>query len=123
MDVAANNLAFFLAEYDPTPQNLARAQKLIDPLLDRHKGVPQVVDTGAWVYYRLGKFDKARELLAAIEKVVARPPHRGGGQKLEHAIAASCQVIVHHVGVRPLFGNVVNVAQYPQMAGAERGPS
>jgi tetratricopeptide (TPR) repeat protein len=68
VDVAANNLAFFLAEYDPTPQNLARAQKLIDPLLDRHKGVPQVVDTGAWVYYRLGKFDKARELLATIEK-------------------------------------------------------
>ena len=35
--MAANNLAFCLAEYNPTPEDLARAQELIKPLLEAQR--------------------------------------------------------------------------------------
>jgi tetratricopeptide (TPR) repeat protein len=65
--VAANNLAFYYAEHEPTKEGLAKAEKLILPVLERHKDVPNVVDTVAWIYYRKGEFERARALLMEVE--------------------------------------------------------
>jgi tetratricopeptide (TPR) repeat protein len=71
---AANNLAFYYAEHEPTDVNLARAEELIEPLIQKHKGLPHILDTGAWVYYRQGKYEKARDLLVGVEEKVSDMP-------------------------------------------------
>jgi tetratricopeptide (TPR) repeat protein len=68
VSVAANNLAFYYAEHEPTEENLAKAEKLVLPLTEKHKEVPSLVDTAAWVYYRKGEFAKARDLLMKVEE-------------------------------------------------------
>ncbi len=68
VSAAANNLAFYYAEYEPTTQNLMRAKALVGPLLDRHKDNPNVMDTAAWIAYRQGEFKKARDLMAGMEE-------------------------------------------------------
>ncbi|MBW2109214.1 MAG: tetratricopeptide repeat protein [Deltaproteobacteria bacterium] len=71
---AANNLAFYYAEHEPTKENLARAQELIGPLATRFKDNADVVDTAAWVAYRKGDLEKARDLLEAVsDKSESRP--------------------------------------------------
>jgi tetratricopeptide (TPR) repeat protein len=72
--VAANNLAFWYAELEPTERNLGLAEKLIGPLLLKHKDVPHVQDTGAWVSYRKGDLEKARDLLLAVEEKAKEIP-------------------------------------------------
>ncbi|HRR41918.1 MAG TPA: tetratricopeptide repeat protein, partial [Syntrophales bacterium] len=71
---AANNLAFYYAEYEPTKDNIAKAEKLIAPLLEKHANVPHVVDTAAWVYYRKGEYEKARGLLLSVYESASRFP-------------------------------------------------
>jgi tetratricopeptide (TPR) repeat protein len=71
---AANNLAFYYAAHEPTTENLARAQALIEPLIQKHKDLPHIVDTAAWVYYRQGKYEKARDLLMQVEEKVSDIP-------------------------------------------------
>lgn len=65
--VAANNLAFYYAEYDPTEKNLSRAEELVLPLLQKYKGAVNLMDTAAWVYYRKGEFARALDLLMAVQ--------------------------------------------------------
>jgi tetratricopeptide (TPR) repeat protein len=72
--MAANNLAFYYCEYEPTKKNLARAEKFIAPLLEKFKDVPSLVDTGAWVYYHKGKYEKARDLLLSIDEKARNIP-------------------------------------------------
>lgn len=72
--LAANNLAFYLAEYEPTGENLERAEKLIAPLLEKYKNAPSLVDTGAWVYCRKGEYKKARDLLLGIDEKARNIP-------------------------------------------------
>ena len=68
--IAANNLAFYYAEYDPTKDNLEKAEGLIRPLLENFKTSPSISDTAAWVAYKKGEYEKARILLSNIyEKV------------------------------------------------------
>jgi tetratricopeptide (TPR) repeat protein len=68
--IAANNLAFYYTEHEPTEENLARAEKLIRPLVQKYKDVAQLLDTEAWIYYRKGDYEKARDiLLGVVEKV------------------------------------------------------
>jgi len=64
---AGNNLAFYYAEHEPTSENLAKAEELIEPLIQKHKNSPHILDTAAWVYYRQGKYEKARDLLISVE--------------------------------------------------------
>ncbi|MBN2232980.1 MAG: tetratricopeptide repeat protein [Deltaproteobacteria bacterium] len=64
--VTANNLAYYLAEHDPTPGNLATAQRIVTPLVQRFPNQVQVVDTAAWVYYRQGNHARAYELIRGI---------------------------------------------------------
>ena len=64
--IAANNLAYYLADKEPTKENLDRALELIEPLLEKHSDRLEIADTGAWVYYRMGNFLKAREILMKV---------------------------------------------------------
>ena len=52
---------------NPPKKNLAKAEKLIEPLIEKYKEIPHIQDTGAWVYYRQGEYEKARELLSRVE--------------------------------------------------------
>jgi tetratricopeptide (TPR) repeat protein len=66
--IAVNNLAFYLAEREPTPENLARAEALILPLRDKARGNLSLTDTIAWIYYRKGEYAKARDLLITSQE-------------------------------------------------------
>ena len=72
--VAANNLAFYYAEYDATEENLAKAERLMSPLIQKHKDAPNLADTAAWVYFRQGKFERARDLLLEVEEKARATP-------------------------------------------------
>ena len=50
------------------------AGKQIGPLLEKHKTVPHVQDTGAWIAYRKGEFEKARDLLLRVEEEAKEMP-------------------------------------------------
>jgi tetratricopeptide (TPR) repeat protein len=65
--VAANNLAFLYAEVDPTKATLGKAEELVLPLLGKYSGNATIVDTGAWVHYRLGNYEKARDMLLSLQ--------------------------------------------------------
>ena len=65
--VAANNLAFYYAEHEPTEENLDKADNLINNLETKHKESPQVLDTVAWIQYRRGNYEKAKETLSGFE--------------------------------------------------------
>ncbi|MBW2637119.1 MAG: tetratricopeptide repeat protein [Deltaproteobacteria bacterium] len=71
--IAVNNLAFYLAEHAPTPENLAKAEGLILPFMDKLKGNLSLTDTIAWIYYRKGQYEKARDLLLASQEDVSIP--------------------------------------------------
>jgi predicted Zn-dependent protease len=72
--IAANNLAFYYAEYDPTMENLKKAESLILPLLSKFKDHPHFADTAAWLYYRQGNFAKARDILVHVEDKIGNQP-------------------------------------------------
>jgi tetratricopeptide (TPR) repeat protein len=68
VDLAANNLAFYYAEFEPDSENIAEAKRLSEPLALRYKKNPSFTDTVSWVNYRLGDFSKARDLILTIPK-------------------------------------------------------
>jgi len=72
--VAANNLAFHLAEYEPNPVNLDRAEKLLMPFMKPNGNIPHLVDTAAWVAYRQGRYGQAKDLLARLDASSLRIP-------------------------------------------------
>ncbi len=71
---AANNLAFSYAEYEPSEENLAKAEELITPLLAKYRNNPHILDTGAWIFYRKGDFERARDLLLDVKEKVESVP-------------------------------------------------
>jgi len=103
---AANNLAFYYAEHDPTKENLGKAEKLISPLLDKFKDDPNVIDTAAWIYYRRGDFKKARGLLLSIEEKARNVP-----------------VLNHHLGMISFrLGKKAEARQYLHLATESKQP-
>jgi tetratricopeptide (TPR) repeat protein len=72
--LAANNLAYYYAEYQPTAENLIRAQELVKPYLEKYKDDPVLMDTAAWVYYRAGDNEKALKLLTRVEDKIKEIP-------------------------------------------------
>lgn len=72
--IAANNLAFYMAEYEPSPENLSRAESLMRPWVEKFPKQPELVDTLAWIKYRQGKYDRARELLEGLGDKVKKYP-------------------------------------------------
>ena len=72
--LAANNLAYYYAEYEPTKENLEKAEKIVAPLLEKYKNDPAIMDTVAWVYYRKGDYKKALDAMAGIEDKIKDAP-------------------------------------------------
>lgn len=72
-----NNLAYFLAEHQPTAENLARAEKLALEVLDDYPEDPNLLDTAGWIYCRQGNYAKAKPLL---EKAAEKVPNNPAGQ-------------------------------------------
>jgi Tfp pilus assembly protein PilF len=72
--VIKNNLAYLLAEYQPTPENLARAQKLASEILDDNPEDPRLLDTMGWIYCKEKKYSEAKKYLErAVEKSPKHP--------------------------------------------------
>jgi tetratricopeptide (TPR) repeat protein len=60
---AANNLAFLIAESSNDPKDLERALALGLKANDLRPGDPLVQDTLAWIYFKQGNLQQARQLL------------------------------------------------------------
>jgi tetratricopeptide (TPR) repeat protein len=58
--LASNNQAYLIAEYEPTPENLARAQKLISQALEDYPEEPSFLDTLGWVLCKQGNYVEAK---------------------------------------------------------------
>ena len=63
MWVAANNLAFYLAEYSNKPKDLKRALRLTHRAQLYTPFNPYVEDTLAWIFYKQGHLKKARDTM------------------------------------------------------------
>jgi tetratricopeptide (TPR) repeat protein len=72
--VIKNNLAYLLAEYQPTPENLARAQKMATEILDDNPEDPRLLDTLGWIYCKEKKYPEAKKYLErAVDKAPKHP--------------------------------------------------
>ena len=69
--LAKNNLAYLLAEYRPTAENLARAQKLSAETLEDNPEDPGFLDTMGWILCKQEKFAQGKTYL---EKASVRAP-------------------------------------------------
>jgi tetratricopeptide (TPR) repeat protein len=70
--VVKNNLAYLLAEYQPTPENLERAQKMVTEVLADNPEDPRLLDTKGWVTCRQKNYAEAKKYL---EKAVEKAPN------------------------------------------------
>jgi Tfp pilus assembly protein PilF len=61
--LAHNNLAYLLAEHQPTADNLARAQKLSAESLEDNPEEPSFLDTMGWVLCKQEKYALAKTYL------------------------------------------------------------
>jgi Tfp pilus assembly protein PilF len=72
--LARNNLAYLLAEHQPTADNLARAQKLSSETLEEHPEEPSFLDTMGWILGKQGKYAEAKTYLEkAMEQAPGQP--------------------------------------------------
>ncbi len=65
---ALNNLAFYLAQYEPTLENLKWAEEKLYPLVKKYPNRPEIIDTLAWIKYRKGEYKEALHLLKNLEE-------------------------------------------------------
>jgi tetratricopeptide (TPR) repeat protein len=61
--LARNNLAYLLAEYQPTAENLQRARKLSADTLADHPEEPSFLDTMGWILCKQGNYTQAKPYL------------------------------------------------------------
>jgi tetratricopeptide (TPR) repeat protein len=71
--LARNNLAYLMAEHQPTVENLARAQKLASETLEDNPEEPSFLDTMGWVLGKQGKYAEAK---AYIDKAAEQAPNQ-----------------------------------------------
>ncbi|HLD47062.1 MAG TPA: tetratricopeptide repeat protein, partial [Desulfobaccales bacterium] len=69
--LAKNNLAYLMAEHQPTADNLARAQKLSGETLEDNPEEPGFLDTMGWILCKQEKYAQAKTYL---EKASERTP-------------------------------------------------
>ena len=69
--LARNNLAYLMAEHQPTAENLARAQKLSSETLEENPEEPSFLDTMGWVLCKQEKYAQAKTYL---EKAMEHAP-------------------------------------------------
>ena len=73
--IATNNLAALLADHRTDEASLNKAKELAVKLAATNQ--PALLDTLGWVYYRLGEYDQAAEILSGVvEKAPAVPVFR-----------------------------------------------
>jgi len=61
--LARNNLAYLMAEHQPTADNLARAQKLSAETLEENPEEPSFLDTMGWILCKQEKYAQAKTYL------------------------------------------------------------
>ena len=91
--LARNNLAYLLAEHQPTAENLARAQKLSSETLEENPEEASFLDTMGWILCKQGKYAQAKTYLEkASEHAPGQPAmlyHLGWCEaKLGNTVAA-----------------------------------
>jgi tetratricopeptide (TPR) repeat protein len=67
---ALNDLAWVLAE-GGDPEEMAEAETLANKAVDRYPGYPNILDTRGYVFYKLGRYDDAKDDLEKCLAVVA----------------------------------------------------
>lgn len=72
--LARNNMAYLMAEHQPTADNLARAQKLASETLEDHPEEPSFLDTMGWVLGKQGKYAEAKVYLEKAAEHAANQP-------------------------------------------------
>jgi tetratricopeptide (TPR) repeat protein len=70
-DLTRNNLAYLMAEHQPTADNLVRAKKLSAETLEENPEDPTFLDTMGWITGKQGKYAQAKNFL---EKALKRAP-------------------------------------------------
>ena len=70
--LATNNLAALLADHRTDEASLNQAKALADKLVDAKQ--PALQDTVGWVYYRVGDYNKAAEVLSAVVEAAPDVP-------------------------------------------------
>lgn len=81
-----NNYAYFLVrdKEAPSEENLAKARKMIEQAVKLAPGNPTYMDTHAWVLFRAGEFEEARDIQReAIEKALAEGDDKQTGVMTE----------------------------------------
>jgi Tfp pilus assembly protein PilF len=71
--LARNNLAYLMAEHQPTTENLARAEKLSSQTLEDYPEEPSFLDTMGWILCKQEKYTQAKTYL---EQAVERAPNQ-----------------------------------------------
>ena len=112
--LARNNLAYLMAEHQPTPENLARAQKLASETLEDHPEEPSFLDTMGWVLSKQGKYAEAKTFL---EKAVENAPNQPA---LQYHLAWCEAKLGETAAARASFKE--GPGQQDQLYGAGRGP-
>jgi tetratricopeptide (TPR) repeat protein len=56
---AANNLAFIISEQTGSPEDLEKALNYARKASRSRPNEPRILDTIGWIYYKMGKFDRA----------------------------------------------------------------
>jgi tetratricopeptide (TPR) repeat protein len=70
-DSALNALGYMLADQD---KDLPLAQKYVEQALALNPGAPHILDSLGWVYFRMGKPDKAREYVERAAALMGDDP-------------------------------------------------
>jgi tetratricopeptide (TPR) repeat protein len=72
--LARNNLAYLLAEHQPSAENLARAQKLSSETLEDHPEEPSFLDTMGWIMCKQGHYAQAKTYLEKALEFTPKQP-------------------------------------------------
>ncbi|MDZ4154444.1 tetratricopeptide repeat protein, partial [Methylicorpusculum sp.] len=70
LDVARNNLASMLLDYQSGPESIDKALKLVDRF--KYSDQPYFMDTYAWAEFKAGRLNQA---LTILEKVIVASPN------------------------------------------------
>ena len=72
--LARNNLAYLMAEHQPTAENLARAHKLSSETLEDHPEEPSFLDTMGWILCKQGNYAQAKTYLEKALELAPKQP-------------------------------------------------
>ncbi len=106
-----NNYAYFLVrdKAAPSEENLDKARKMIEQAVRLMPGNPTYMDTQAWVLYRAGEFQEARDIQKeAIEKALE--------QRDDEQPGVMTELYDHYGDILEALGEKTEAIQYWQKA-------